>query len=614
MGKSLRVLIVEDSEDDARLILRELERGGYDPISKRVETREAMNSALKEGTWDIIIADYTLPHFSAPAALKVLHENGLDLPFIVVTGTVGEETAVEVMKAGAHDYLMKNNMKRLVAAVERELREADIRQQHRRADDVLKAERRQLYDILEAIPIMVCLLTPDYHVTFANRAFRDKFGESHGRRCYEYCFGKKEPCDFCETYRVLRTAKPHHWQVTTPEGTSVIDVYDFPFADVDSSPMILEMDIDITERKRAEEALIASEERYKALFESAAEGILIADIETKGLKYANPAICRMLGYSHEELTNMSVSDIHPKTSLEQVVAEFDAQAKGEKTLSSLPCLKKDGTIVYADINAAKAIIDGRECNIGFFTDITERKKMQEQLMAQDRLASIGQLVSGVAHEINNPLTGVIGFSDLLLSRDLPDNVKDDLKVINDEAKRTASIVKNLLTFARKQPEGKAPLDINENIQKVLNLRSHEQRVNNIQVIAHLASDLPQVLGNNSQLQQVFFNIVINAEFFMLEAHQKGNLTITTERVGDFVRCSFADDGPGISEEHMRNLFTPFFTTKGVGKGTGLGLSICHGIVTEHSGRIYAESEPGKGSTFIVELPVGEAATRQEPAE
>ncbi len=236
-------------------------------------------------------------------------------------------------------------------------------------------------------------------------------------------------------------------------------------------------------------------------------------------------------------------------------------------------------------------------------DVSNEKKLQEQLMVQDRLASIGQLVSGVAHEINNPLTGVIGFSDLLLQRDLPDDVKADLKIVNDEAKRTARIVKNLLTFARKQPEGKAAVDLNGDIQRVLTLRRHEQTVNNIQVNDHLAPDLPQIMGNASQLQQVFFNIIVNAEQAMLEAHSRGTLTINTERAGDIVKARFADDGPGISPENMRRLFTPFFTTKEVGKGTGLGLSICHGIVTEHGGRIYAESEPGKGATFIVELPI-----------
>jgi len=178
-----------------------------------------------------------------------------------------------------------------------------------------------------------------------------------------------------------------------------------------------------------------------------------------------------------------------------------------------------------------------------------------------------------------------------------------VKVINREAMRTAGIVKNLLTFARKQPDKKNEVDLNEQIQRVLELRKHEQEVNNIRVIPRFAPGLPGITGNASQLQQVFFNIVINAEFFMLEAHKKGTLVITTERKNGFVRASFADDGPGISKEAIDRLFTPFFTTKEVGKGTGLGLSICHGIVSEHGGKIYAESKPGNGATFIVELPV-----------
>jgi PAS domain-containing protein len=124
---------------------------------------------------------------------------------------------------------------------------------YKRVEEALKAERQRLHAVLESMPIMVCLLTSDYHVAFANRTFREKFGESHGRCCYEHCFGKKEPCDFCETYRVLKTTKPHHWQITTPDGASVIDVHDFPFTDIDGSPMILEMNIDITERKKMEE-------------------------------------------------------------------------------------------------------------------------------------------------------------------------------------------------------------------------------------------------------------------------------------------------------------------------------------------------------------------------
>jgi signal transduction histidine kinase len=175
--------------------------------------------------------------------------------------------------------------------------------------------------------------------------------------------------------------------------------------------------------------------------------------------------------------------------------------------------------------------------------------------------------------------------------------------VYSEAQRAASVVKNLLTFARKHPPAKQLISVNDVISKVLELRAYEEKVSNIQVITHLALDLPQIMADYFQLQQVFLNIVINAEHFMLEAHGKGTLTITTQKVGGVVRAFFADDGPGIPKENLGHIFDPFFTTKEVGKGTGLGLSICHGIVTAHGGQIYAESEPGKEATFIVELPI-----------
>jgi signal transduction histidine kinase len=165
------------------------------------------------------------------------------------------------------------------------------------------------------------------------------------------------------------------------------------------------------------------------------------------------------------------------------------------------------------------------------------------------------------------------------------------------------VVKNLLTFARKHPPIKQPVNINEVIENTLKLRAYEQKVNNIRVNTRLAPDLPVVMADYFQLQQAFLNITINAEHFMIQAHNRGTLTITTKRSGDMVTISFADDGPGIPQENLGHLFDPFFTTKEVGKGTGLGLSICHGIITEHGGRIYVKSEPGKGANFILELPI-----------
>jgi len=233
----------------------------------------------------------------------------------------------------------------------------------------------------------------------------------------------------------------------------------------------------------------------------------------------------------------------------------------------------------------------------------EQRRTEEQLIIADRLASIGELASGIAHELNNPLTSVIGFSQLLLGKDIPDEVKEDVKIIYSEARRAADVMKNLLIFARKHSPAKQLININDVIEKVLVLRAYEHKVENIQVVSRLANYLPLTMADCFQLQQVFLNIVINAEHFMRRESQRGTLTITTRRIGDIIRASFADDGPGIARENLGRLFDPFFTTKEVGEGTGLGLSICHGIITEHRGRVYAESEPGKGATFIVELPV-----------
>jgi len=236
-------------------------------------------------------------------------------------------------------------------------------------------------------------------------------------------------------------------------------------------------------------------------------------------------------------------------------------------------------------------------------EITERKRIEEQLIMTDRLASIGELASGIAHELNNPLTSIIGFSQLLTEENPPENIKKELDIIYNEAKRACDIVKNLLTFARKHAPVKQIISLNKIIDEVLNLRAYEQRVNNIKIISHFDSDLPEIMVDYFQIQQVFLNIIINAEGAMLEAHNHGVLTITTERIGSFIITSFADDGPGINENNIDRIFDPFFTTKDVGKGTGLGLSICHGIVNEHNGKIHVKSKLGKGTTFIIELPV-----------
>jgi signal transduction histidine kinase len=241
--------------------------------------------------------------------------------------------------------------------------------------------------------------------------------------------------------------------------------------------------------------------------------------------------------------------------------------------------------------------------LAIIRDVTDEREMQESLYLTDRLASVGEMAAGIAHELNNPLTGVVALSQLLLESGVPDNMKEDLETIRKEGQRAANIVKNLLSFARSHTTSIQSIDVNTIISEVLNLRGYEHKASNIEVVTHFSPNLPEIMADRFQIQQVFLNIILNAEQAMKELDRLGNLTVTTERLNGFIRISFADNGPGIPPEIMNRIFDPFFTTKEVGKGTGLGLSISYGIITNQGGKIYAQSEPGKGATFIIELPV-----------
>jgi PAS domain S-box-containing protein len=378
--------------------------------------------------------------------------------------------------------------------------------------------------------------------------------------------------------------------------------------------LIFSVSRDITERKQAEEALRESEEKYKNLVGATSD--IIWETDADGwFTFISPKIKDILGYGVAEVVGKKRTlDLVPKEQFPRWLERFkELNAKKAPVFGlEIPHLHKNGRQVIFETSGIPLLDSAGKLRgyVGINRDITERRQMQEQLVITDRLASVGELAAGIAHELNNPLTGVIGFSQLLLDKEMPDDIKQDVKVVNSEARRASQVVKNLLTFARKHAAAKEQVSINDIINKVLELRAYEQNLENIKVRARLDPELPETMADYFQLQQVFLNIVINAEYFMKEAHHGGELTITTEKVGNKVRASFADDGPGIAKGNQGHLFDPFFTTKEVGKGTGLGLSICHGIVAEHGGRIYVESELGKGATFIVELPIGAAERRK----
>jgi PAS domain S-box-containing protein len=237
------------------------------------------------------------------------------------------------------------------------------------------------------------------------------------------------------------------------------------------------------------------------------------------------------------------------------------------------------------------------------TDITDSAELRGKLVHAEKMAAVGQLVSGVAHEVNNPLTAILGFADLLLENpDLPATALKDLRVILQEAQRTKQIVQNLLSFARQMPPQRNPVQLNPILRRTIQLRSYDFNSHGVEIIEHLDEGLPDVIGDAHQLQQVFLNILNNAYDAVHELGRPARIEIMTTKVGDAVEVSFTDNGSGISQPDR--IFDPFFTTKEVGKGTGLGLSICYGIVKEHAGEILCRNNSnGPGATFIVRFPV-----------
>lgn len=231
------------------------------------------------------------------------------------------------------------------------------------------------------------------------------------------------------------------------------------------------------------------------------------------------------------------------------------------------------------------------------------RRLQVQLSLSNRLASLGLMVEGFAHEINNPLASVIGFAQMLAYEDIPENVREDVKTIEDSAQRVVDIMTNLLAFARQQKLERTYINVNDMVMAALKMLGHPVEGSNVTITTQLDPALPSTMADGALLQQAFLNLVINAETEMKLAHGRGNLLILTELTSDTIQVSFNDDGPGIAQANLVHLFDPFFSTRGVGQGRGLGLSVCYGIIADHNGQINVKSQLGKGSVFTVELPV-----------
>jgi CheY-like chemotaxis protein len=245
-------------------------------------------------------------------------------------------------------------------------------------------------------------------------------------------------------------------------------------------------------------------------------------------------------------------------------------------------------------------------------DVTDQRITQDRLAQSERLAALGQLVSGVAHELNNPLTGILGYAQLLQSQPLDDDARRGVETIQSEAERAGNIIQDLLSFARRRAPVREEVDVNDLVSRVLSLRAYDLQGDNVNVQLSLAAELPAVEGDGDQLQQVFFNVLTNAIQAMREVEQKRISVETLHEAGSVV-ARFADNGPGVPEEALGHVFEPFFTTKEAGEGTGLGLSISYGIINEHGGSIDLRNRPAGGAVVEIRLPVGVGIAVQDPA-
>ncbi len=656
------ILIIDDSKQIcsmlAEYVLPEL---GYTPIIAHTG-RQGLNR-LRQHTPDLILLDLQLPDISGLDLLRLIAQEGYDVPVILMTAHGSEAIAVEAFRLGARNYLIKPfSETEAQAAIDQALRERRLK----REKDLLTRNLRQrvqeltvLYSIgksvsslLDLEELLVRIVEAGIYITRAEEGFlllRDpnanelylraakNLGEQRAQKL-------RMPIDDSLAGQVIRTGKPIRLdkagagaqlkvitgflvrailQVPLMVGSQVIGVLavdnqqsERTFSENDQYLLSALADYAAIaiENARLYEQVKQSESRYRDLFDNANDLIFTLDsrFNIRSINKVGPTIT---GYACDDLIGRPLRDMifdDAWTSVErrlasvlrgQIVPPFELQLR-----------RRDEETVVLEVSA-RLIRDGdrSEAIHCIARDLTERRRLEEQLIKAEKLSAIGQLVAGVAHEVNNPLTSISGYTQLMLrDKSLPPSVREDLQHINTQAERAARIVQNLLMFAREHKPQRTLVDINQVLRSTLALRAYQLRVDNITVVTDFAPDLPPTIADPHQLQQVFLNLINNAHQAMTERGDKGTLTLRTsvaQYVGkdgqeeSWVRVAVNDTGIGISPRNLSRIFDPFFTTKPIGQGTGLGLSICFGIIQEHGGRIRAESEVGVGTTMYVELPI-----------
>jgi two-component system cell cycle sensor histidine kinase/response regulator CckA len=620
----LRILILEDVPMDAELVEYELERARIPFISRRVDSREGFLRGLDEFRPDVILSDYTLPRFDGMTALSLARARAPTVPFLIVTGSVNEETAVGCMKAGATDYLLKSNLARIGPAIEAALERARDHAEKVRAESALMASERRFRSLVQNSSDLVTIVDPSGTIIYASDSAERIVGYAPAELLGTSLLDYLEQDQVDQLRQLLRTngktgvAGPVEFSVRRPDGSGIW--LEAVAANLLSDAVIRGIVLnarDISDRKRADRELRESEERYRDLFDNASD--LVCILAPDGtLLYANQAWRDGTGYGDGDIGLLRLSEIvHPdcrqnyRDALDRVL---DGNRVDHVELILVP---RSGTTLTVEANLSCTFKDGQPVTVrGICRDLTERKRVDEHLRRAERMQAAGKLAGGVAHEVNNMMTGVLGFSEFLL-RGLPagDPRRADVEEIIRAGKRAADVTRQLLAFTRQQFLRPQVLRLNtvlEEMEKLLRRSLGEDKTLELR----LSPEVEEIRADRGQLEQVIINLVLNARDAI---GGNGRVLIETAStlwdeayvgrhagvdlpLGRFVMLAVSDNGCGMNAEVRERIFEPFFTTKPVGQGTGLGLSTVYGIVKQSGGYVWVYSEPDEGSVFKVYLP------------
>jgi len=363
--------------------------------------------------------------------------------------------------------------------------------------------------------------------------------------------------------------------------------------------------VDVTEKRALEHQVRRQEEFRRHLLESFPDLILVLDL-SGNYTFVSARIAELLGFGPDHLLGKNVSDAEATSP--ELAELYRAVASGERSLTSAEYGSRhhDGSW-RTMLGMASPLLEAKGKPAGVIIsvrDVTMEKKLEQQIIQSERLAAMGQMIGGFAHELNNPLTSILGMAELLQESETSEGARKQLTILHQQARRAAEIVQNLQYFARPPAPGRSQVNLNELVQRTVQMQAYPLRKSNITVDFLQEPTVPAIVADPNQLMQVFLNLLLNAEQAIRESREKGTIRVRMGRKPDSVWIVFQDDGPGIAPENLAHIFDPFFTTKRPGRGTGLGLSICKTVLREHGGNIEAATAPDGGAVFTITLPVG----------